>query len=87
MKRVALVIGCLLSAAVLSAQNAGNAPERETVDSPLEYYFGALALFAIVMTWAWVALRLKHRIANPPPGIQPESEPATEPETEPEKQE
>ena len=38
--------------------NAANRPV-EAIDTPLEYYFGAMALVAIIMTWAWLWLRTR----------------------------
>ncbi|MCA8936556.1 MAG: hypothetical protein KDB68_10145 [Planctomycetes bacterium] len=71
MKRVLLTVFCLCFALPLLAQDAanvsGNTVTEEKIDTPLEYYFGALALLAVVMTWAWVWLRLKDRPKLPPP--------------------
>lgn len=47
----------LLSNAANSAQESLGA-----IDTPLEYYFGALALVAIVMTWLWLWLRTRDSI-------------------------
>jgi hypothetical protein len=40
---------------------AQNAPV-EPIDTPLEYWFGALALIALVMTWLWLWLRIRERV-------------------------
>ncbi|MCA8911665.1 MAG: hypothetical protein KDB82_08160 [Planctomycetes bacterium] len=73
MKRAVLVATCLIAAGALCAQNA-NAPVDDKIDSPLEYYFGALALVAIVMTWAWLILKMKNRRQTTPEDLEPAPE-------------
>ncbi|MBZ0138057.1 MAG: hypothetical protein K8I27_17000 [Planctomycetes bacterium] len=47
----------------LLANNAGaNASVDTSIDSPMEYYFGALALIALVMTWAWLWLKSRETL-------------------------
>ncbi|MCB9894981.1 MAG: hypothetical protein H6839_11075 [Planctomycetes bacterium] len=79
MKRLAGWLVCVWLAAPLMAQNAP--PVDDKIDSPLEYFFGALALIALVMTWVWLWMKSKQtlqpRSLEPPP--EPES-PAEEPE-------
>ena len=62
MRRVAGCLLCVLFAAPLIAQNAP--PVDDKIDSPLEYFFGALAVIALVMTWLWLWLKTK-RILQP----------------------
>lgn len=75
MTRVAALACCLWFSLPLLAQNAANKPVDDKIDSPLEYYFGAMALLAIVMTWLWLWLKtrqsLRARIDPPEPEKQP----------------
>jgi hypothetical protein len=71
MKRVAAAVLCVLYAAPLVAQNGANAPVDDKIDTPLEYYFGALALIAIVMTWIWLILKIKNRKPVTPEDLKP----------------
>ncbi len=70
MTRVAAMLCCLWFSLPLLAQNASNKPVDDKIDSPLEYYFGAMAVLAIVMTWLWLWLKtrqaLKARQPEPP---------------------
>ena len=43
---------------------AQNAPVDDKIDSPLEYWFGALALAGIVVTWTWLWLRIRGKVKN-----------------------
>jgi hypothetical protein len=61
MKLAALLI---LLAAPLMAQNA---PVEEKIDTPLEYWFGGLALTALVMTWLWLWLRIRGKVKETQP--------------------
>jgi hypothetical protein len=56
---------------------AQNAPV-EQIDTPLEYWFGALALTALVMTWLWLWLRIRERVRAKEPVAKPENAPETE---------
>ena len=44
---------------ILSNNAAANSAVDTAIDSPMEYYFGALALIALVMTWAWLWLKTR----------------------------
>ena len=53
-------MGRLLDWCFLISNNAGaNADVDTSIDSPLEYFFGAMALIALVMTWAWLWMKSK----------------------------
>lgn len=52
--------------------SAANTPVDTSIDSPMEYFFGAMALIALVMTWAW--LWLKTRESLKPKDIEPAPE-------------
>ena len=75
MTRVVALACCLWLSLPLLAQNASNKPVDDKIDSPLEYYFGAMALLAIVMTWLWLWLKtrqsLRARTDSPEPEKQP----------------
>jgi hypothetical protein len=41
---------------------AQNAPVTDAIDTPLEYWFGAMAAVALVVTWLWLWLKIRARI-------------------------
>ncbi|MCB9935187.1 MAG: hypothetical protein H6840_05805 [Planctomycetes bacterium] len=73
MKRMAAVLFFACCSLPLLAQNA-NRPIDDKIDSPLEYYFGAMAVLAIVMTWLWLWLKTR-RSLQPPEPAEPENQP------------
>jgi hypothetical protein len=50
---------------------AQNAPVSEQIDTPLEYWFGALAAIALVMTWLWLWLKIRARVRQREQGLEP----------------
>ena len=76
MKRFAGWVVCVWLAAPLLAQNAP--PVDDKIDSPLEYFFGALAVIALVMTWVWLWMKSKHMLK--PIQLEPPAEPEPEPD-------
>ena len=58
--------------ALFLLNNAANTEVDMSIDSPMEYYFGAMALIALVMTWAW--LWLKTRETLKPKDVEPAPE-------------
>lgn len=57
--------------ALFLLNSAANTTVDTSIDSPMEYFFGAMALIALVMTWAWLWLKtresLKPKDVEPPP--------------------
>lgn len=55
---------------------AQNAP-TEQIDTPLEYWFGAMAAMALVVTWLWLWLKIRGKVrevASPAPAEPAEKE-------------
>jgi hypothetical protein len=52
----------LMASALLVWLASANTPEADAIDTPLEWYFGALAVTALVMTWAWLYLKSRERM-------------------------
>ena len=89
MKRIGGLLLYVWLSAPLLAQNAANSapPVDEKIDSPLEYFFGVLALIALVMTWTWLWLKtrdyLKPRVlVQPPEPAEPDAEEQLEDDAE-----
>lgn len=58
----------------LLLNNAANSDVDASIDSPMEYFFGAMALIALVMTWAWLWLKTRESLKPKDPPLPPETE-------------
>lgn len=57
-----------------AANAAGTA--QQSANAPLELFFGAMTMLAIVVMLAWLYLRARQEPPQPPPGPPPEDPPA-----------
>jgi len=89
MKWTAVALLLATSGLPLAAANAAANSEADRIDTPLEYYFGGLALAALVITWLWLWLKVRGRVqaVAPSEDAAPDKNPGKNPDKNEDKSE